>query len=289
MNLCPLTAKPGWAVNQNEPGSWNPWHRLHHYDNLTTMYDEDDLTLLDTEADFSEESPLDQMESVEEETPALDPEEMLPLLHSEESAQRMLAARAFCQLEDDRAVPALIELLQDVCPLVRVSAAYALGRNPHPDAVTPLIAQLATDWNGYVRKGLVWALGNSRNRRSIPPLLQALATDISAVRLWAASALTHVGKLNYEDIIPAIPPIIEGLRKDTIAAVRSNCAWTLGQLCAELPSNVVYATAVDALIEAYVEDEDFGVKEDAKASLLKLGDPRGLQMIEALEQEGLIN
>jgi len=264
-------------------------HPLEHCGNLTSMYDEDDLTLLDTDADFSEESPLDQMGSVEEETPPLDPEEMLPLLRSEQPAQRMLAARAFCELEDDRAVPALIELLTDICPLVRVSAAYALGRNPHPDAVVPLIDQLATDWNGYVRKGLVWALGNSRDRRSIPPLLHALATDISAVRLWAASALTHVGKLNYEDIIPAIPPIIEGLRRDTIPAVRSNCAWTLGQLCAELPSNVVYATAVDALIEAYVEDGDFGVKEDAKASLLKLGDPRGLQMIEDIEEEGLIN
>ena len=249
------------------------------------MNDEDDLTLLDTDADFSEESPLDQMGSIEEEsTPPLDPEEMLPLLTSSEAPQRMLAARAFCELEDDRAVPFLIALLNDICPLVRVSAAYALGRNPHPDAVAPLIAQFETDWNGYVRKGLVWALGNSRDRRSIPPLLHALATDISAVRLWAASALTHVGKLNYEDIIPAIPPIMVGLRKDKTATVRSNCAWTLGQLCAELPSNVVYATAVDALIEAYVEDEDFGVKEDAKASLLKLGDSRGLQMIEELEE-----
>jgi len=249
------------------------------------MYDEDDLTLLDTDADFSEDSPLDQMDAVEEDSsPPLDPEEMLRLLTSSEAPQRMLAARAFCELEDDRAVPFLIALLKDVCPLVRVSAAYALGRNPHLDAVAPLIEQLETDWNGYVRKGLVWALGNSRDRRSIPPLIHALATDISAVRLWAASALTHVGKLNYEDIIPAIAPIIQGLRKDSIAAVRSNCAWTLGQLCAELPSNVVYATAVDALIEAYVEDEDFGVKEDAKASQLKLGDPRGLQMIEELEE-----
>ena len=253
------------------------------------MYDEEDFTLLETDADFLEESPLDQMESVEEEpSPPLDPEEMLPLLTSQEAPQRMLAARAFCELQDDRAVPALINLLKDVCPLVRVSAAYGLGRNPHPEAVEPLIEQLATDWNGYVRKGLVWALGNCRDRRSIPPLLHALATDISAVRLWAASALTHVGKLNYEDIIPAIPPIIAGLRKDSVAAVRSNCAWTLGQLCAELPSNVVYATAVDALLESYVEDEDFGVKEDAKASLLKLGDPRGLQMIEDVEEEGLI-
>jgi HEAT repeat protein len=73
-----------------------------------------------------------------------------------------------------------------------------------------------------------------------------------------------------------------------MSAVRSNCAWAIGQLCRELPSNVVYATAIDALLEALVEDDDFGVKEDAKASLLRLGDPRGLQMIEDLELEGLI-
>ena len=42
------------------------------------------------------------------------------------------------------------------------------------------------------------------------------------------------------------------------------------------------------LIEAFAEnsDEEMGVQEDAKAALLKVGDPRGLQMIEALESEG---
>jgi HEAT repeat protein len=94
--------------------------------------------------------------------------------------------------------------------------------------------------------------------------------------------------LAYEDVISTIPPIIEALRRDKMSAVRSNCAWAIGQLCRELPSNVVYATAIDALLEALVEDDDFGVKEDAKASLLRLGDPRGLQMIEDLELEGLI-
>jgi hypothetical protein len=31
-----------------------------------------------------------------------------------------------------------------------------------------------------------------------------------------------------------------------------------------------------------------GVREDAKASLLRVGDPRGLQLIEELELEGWI-
>jgi hypothetical protein len=82
--------------------------------------------------------------------------------------------------------------------------------------------------------------------------------------------------------------LIEGLRRDSIAAVRSNCAWAIGQLCRELPSNVIYATAIDALIESLVEDLDYGVKEDAKAAILRVGDSRGLQTIEELELEGFI-
>lgn len=252
------------------------------------MYNKKENYILDTEEEL--ESPLDEIEPMDEEsaTPPPDPEAMLPLLKSEVAQQRMLGARAFCEITDARAIPDLIDLLSDGCPLVRVSAAYALGRNPSSEAVEPLITALNNDWNGYVRKGVVWALGNCGDRRCLQPLIHALKTDISAVRLWAASSLAQIGKLTYEDTLAAIPPLLEGLRKDKTAAVRSNCAWSIGQLCRELTFNVVYATAIDGLIEALVEDEDLGVKEDAKAALLRLGDPRGLQMIEELEFVGLI-
>lgn len=250
------------------------------------MYD-DDLTVL--EAEIESGSPLDHMEAIAEaETVKPDPEAMLLLLDSPQNQQRMTAARAFCELEDDRAIPYLIRLLTDSCPLIRVSAAYGLGRNPSPIAVEPLIAQLKRDWNGYVRKGIVWALGNCRDKRSLEPLLDALKTDISAVRLWAASALAQMSNVGYETIIATIPPLIEALRQDPIAAVRSNCAWSIGQLCRELPSNVVYATAIDALIEAFAEDEELGVREDARSAMLKVGDPRGLQVIEEIDRDGLL-
>jgi HEAT repeat protein len=248
------------------------------------MYDDDDLILLDVEAEFN--SPLDQMEAVAESKP--DPEEMLRLLDSPDNNQRMLAARAFCELQETRAIPHLISLLTDLCPLIRVSAAYGLGRNPSSDAVGPLITRYNEDFNGYVRKGVIWALGNCRDRRALPTLISALKTDISAVRLWAASSMAQMAEVGYESVIAAIPPLIEALRRDSVAAVRSNCAWAIGQLCRELPSNVIYATAVDALLETFVEDVDLGVREDTRASLLKLGDTRGLQMIEELEQEGFL-
>ena len=249
------------------------------------MYDED-LTILDLEEELAD--PLDELGAPEETVvPQYDPEEMLPLLSSQEPQQRMLAARVFCEIEYAPAIPTLILLLADPCPLVRVSVGYALGRNPSPDAVEPLIEQLNTDWNGYVRKGLVWALGNSRDLRSLFPLVDAIRTDISAVRLWAASALAQMANISYEAVIAAMPALIETLRRDPIAAVRSNCAWSIGQLCRELPSNVVYNTAIDALIETFAEDPDLGVREDARAAILRVGDARGLQTIEEIEQDGL--
>jgi HEAT repeat protein len=249
------------------------------------MYDEDELSVLEAEIELD---PLDQVGLDDDQTEAArpDPDAMLALLTSASHQQRILAARAFCELEDERAIPHLIHLLHDPCPLLRVSAAYGLGRNPRPDAVEPLIQQLQRDWNGYVRKGAVWALGNCRDQRSLEPLTDALRTDISAVRLWAASALAQMSEVSYEAIIAAIPPLIEALRRDPVAAVRSNCAWSVGQLCRELPSNVVYATAIDALIEAFAEDAELGVREDAKVAVLKVGDTRGLQVIEELELEG---
>jgi HEAT repeat protein len=229
---------------------------------------------------------LDQLDDGEVAKP--DPEAMLLLLISPEPQQRMIAARAFCEIRDERAIPDLIRLLEDSCPLVRVSVAYALGRNSNSQAVEALIAQLHQDWNGYVRKGVVWALGTCGDRRALEPLLDALKTDIPAVRLWAASSLGQMAKVSYDSVIRAIPPMIEALRQDAVPAVRSNCAWALGQLCRELPSNVVYAVAIDALIEALEEDDDVGVKDDAKSSLLRVGDPRGLQIIEDLEMDGLL-
>ncbi|MEL4893877.1 HEAT repeat domain-containing protein [Crocosphaera sp. Alani8] len=250
------------------------------------MQTDDDLSVIESIEQLDD--PLDRLETIDLEVPSADPEEMLPKLSDEDPSQRMLAARVFCELEDPRSIPLLIQLLDDICPLVRVSAAYALGRNTSPEAISALIDSLERDWNGYVRKGIVWALGNGSDRSSIQPLTHALRTDISAVRLWAASSLAQIAKREYEDTIATMPPLIEGLRRDSVAAVRGNCAWAIGQLCRELPSNVVYATAIDALIEALVEDEDYSVKEDAKSALLRVGDTRGMQMIEDLELEGII-
>ena len=80
-----------------------------------------------------------------------------------------------------------------------------------------------------------------------------------------------------------IPALSSSLEYDQTPAVRSNCAWSIGQLCRAIPVNdVVYQLGLQALMNA-LQDKDFGVKEDAKAALLHLDDVKGLQMIENLE------
>lgn len=103
----------------------------------------------------------------------------------------MLAARVFCELQDQLAIVSLINLLKDICSLVRIRAAYALGKNTSPDAVGALIELLKQDWNGSVRKDIVWAVGNGGDRRALNPLIHAVKTDILAVRLWAVSSLAQ--------------------------------------------------------------------------------------------------
>jgi HEAT repeat protein len=217
-----------------------------------------------------------------EQVPPPDPEEMLRLLKSEVILERMQAARAFCEIEDPRATADLIPLLADDCALVRVSAAYAIGRNPGLETVDFLIEQLQTDWNGYVRKGVVWALGTCGSQAALNPLISALRFDIAAVRLWAASALGQLGNSQ------AIAPLTQSLQIDKVDAVRSNCAWALGKLMEvnsadQDPENQeIYEEAIDALIGA-LEDDELGVRDDARLTLRKLQHHRGLKVIEKIE------
>lgn len=216
-------------------------------------------------------SPLDDWQ----EAPQPDPDVMLAQLTASDPLQRMQAARAFCELQDERAGARLIPLLQDACPLVRLSAAYALGRNPTPAAVAPLIQQWRRDANGYVRKGIVWALGYSRAPEAVDVLLMALEKEIPAVRLWAASALVQLVSSQSDRMPQVVQALCHTLVHDPVAAVRSNCTWALGQLPVEQLSENVYLQVVEAL-RVGLQDGDAGVRDDSWSALLNLGVTAGL-------------
>ena len=112
--------------------------------------------------------------------------------------ERLQGLRVFCEHRDSRALSLLIPLLSEPSPVERMSAVYALGRNPSPLAIEKLLQLLQEDGNAYVRKAAAWSLGNYSNSSVMDPLIRALKQDVAAVRLWAASSLAEVGSISKE-------------------------------------------------------------------------------------------
>ena len=78
--------------------------------------------------------------------------------------ERIQGLRIFCEYRDSRSFPLLLPLLDQPCPVERMSVVYALGRNPCPSAVEKLVSLLETDDNAYVRRATAWSLANYDNQ-----------------------------------------------------------------------------------------------------------------------------
>lgn len=201
--------------------------------------------------------------------------------------EKMQGLRIFCEYRDQRVIPLLLPLLQDSCPILRMSAVYATGRNPNPLAVEPLLKLLESDDNGYVRKAVAWSLGNFTDAPVLNPLIRAIQFDIAAVRLWATSSLADAGSTSPARADPAATQLLQTLTIDSEPAVRSNSAWALGRLYAYLmlPRQ---EQVVSTLLRIMVTDSDSTVRDEARLALEQLGDKEALQRLQTLVDEGLI-
>ena len=201
--------------------------------------------------------------------------------------QRMQGLRIFCEHRDPRSLPLLLPLLKAPCPIVRMSAVYALGRNPSPLAVQDLLGLLASDDNGYVRKAVAWSLGSYPDAPVLNPLTRSLQVDIAAVRLWAASSLAEAGSTGPAKADPAAAQLLLSLRIDSEPAVRSNSAWALGRLYPDLvePRQQVL---VESLLQAMLNDTESSVRDEARLALEQLEQPEVLDRLQTLVDEGLL-
>jgi HEAT repeat protein len=233
--------------------------------------------------------PLDEIEALEpaEVDVAAECDLGLSLLQRDQE-QRMQGLRIFCEHRDPRAIPLLLPLLQAPCPVLRMSAVYALGRNPHPLAVEPLLGLLSADDNGYVRKAVAWSLGNYPDAPILNPLIRSLQLDVAAVRLWAASSLADAGATGAAKADPAAAQLLLTLRIDSEPAVRSNSAWSLGRLYPDLVEPRQEAV-VEALLHTLLHDGDPTVRDEARLALEQLEQPEVLDRLQTLVDEGLIS
>jgi HEAT repeat protein len=234
--------------------------------------------------------PLDELDHVEPAPSAVAAEcdQGLELLRLGSHEGRMQGLRIFCEHRDPRAVPLLLPLLACSCPILRMSAVYALGRNPSPMAVEPLLGLLSGDANGYVRKAVAWSLGNYPDAPILNPLIRALQVDIAAVRLWAASSLADAGGTGPAKADPAAAQLLLSLRIDSEQAVRSNSAWGLGRLYPDLVEPR-QQDVVEALLHTMLHDAESSVRDEARLALEQLEQPEVLERLQTLVDEGLLS
>jgi len=232
--------------------------------------------------------PLDDLDTAEPSAGDVAAECDLGLeLLAGDAEQRMQGLRIFCEHRDPRAIPRLLPLLQASCPIVRMSAVYALGRNPSPLAVEPLLGLLTADDNGYVRKAVAWSLGNYPDAPVLNPLIRSLQFDVAAVRLWAASSLADAGGTGPAKADPAASQLLLSLRIDSEPAVRSNSAWGLGRLYPDLVEPR-QREVVETLVHTMLHDADSAVRDEARLALEQLEQPDVLERLQTLVDEGLI-
>ncbi len=201
--------------------------------------------------------------------------------------ERLQGLRVFCEHRDPRALPLLIPLLSEPCPVERMSAVYALGRNPSPSAVKILLELLQTDGNAYVRKAAAWSLGNYSNAPVMEPLVKALRNDVAAVRLWAASSLAEVGSNASVDANVIAPELLLSLQIDQEPIVRSNCIWALGRLY-DFLSEELKNELVDLFISILLNDLEPSVRYECKISLEQIDNPLVQDRLKSLVDQGFL-
>jgi HEAT repeat protein len=116
---------------------------------------------------------------------------ILPLLRHEKEPRRVLAVNALRDIGDARAIPGLVEALNDPVFTVRKAAARALATFGEP-AVEALLAAAPVS-SGVARREMARTLGSMRARRAVPQLRTWLKDPEDAgLRRDAAVALRTI-------------------------------------------------------------------------------------------------
>ena len=199
----------------------------------------------------------------------LECDEALKLLKGDRD-QRIQGLRIFCEYRDKRSFTLLLPLLDQPCPVERMSAVYALGRNPFPSAVEKLVNLLETDDNAYVRRATAWSLANYDNQIVLKPLINSLKNDVASVRLWSSSSLSEIGSTSSSNAQLAAEQLLISLKIDNEPVVRSNCIWSLCRLFEKL-NEILQESFVDECTKIALFDKEPSVMEEAKTALDSMG------------------
>ena len=157
------------------------------------------------------------------------------------------------EVNDQKIVSKLLDLLKDKEGDVKESAAYALGQIQAKEAVLPLL-ELLKNKDGDVRWRAASTLGQIQAKESVPPLIELLKDKESDFRRLAAYAL---GEIQAKE---AVELLIE-LLKDKESDVKVSVAFALGRIRAK--------EAILPLIEL-LKDKESDVKVSVACALREI-------------------
>ena len=186
---------------------------------------------------------------------------LVSVLSDEDVNVRLAAVEALGNLQDPRAVDALVQALRnDTDARVREAAAESLGEIDSPRAIPGLTAALGAERVAAVRAKIAWALGEIDDPRALDALTAAVRDTSVEVRrqvVWA------IGEIQSAEGIPALTTAA----KDADAEVRKNAIEGLGEIQDKRALPVLEAALRDADVEVRRQAvESIGELEDMKTA-----------------------
>jgi len=145
------------------------------------------------------------------------------LNYKEDAYVRWTAAKILGKWKDERAIKALIEILDDPDWHVRRNAVEALG-NIGSQEITKYIEKLLDDENPYVRAATATALGKIKDINSVEILINHLSDDNFEAKTRIIEALGDIGDIR------GLEPLIDVLKKGRDTRVDVFVGEALGKI-----------------------------------------------------------
>lgn len=172
---------------------------------------------------------------------------------------------------------AAIPGINDLEPIIRVTAAHAITSLPAAEAST-LLLPLLKDKLEFVRRESAYALGETGSRSAVQPLVELLTTEKEvSVRTAAVVALGHIRD---ESAVPALAQVLSGASPDNKSKKRENdfVIRSATQALGEIGSRA----GVEPLIAALTnETNPLDVRRAAAEALGLIGDSSATSALEA--------
>jgi len=190
-------------------------------------------------------------------TPETDLERWVARLRSHDVTVRSDAAHQLGKLADERAVPALAQVLEDADEYVRKSVVMALRRIGGPSAMEALRAALG-DRSEQVVLQAVNGLRDMRDKGAVEPLIRVLARRERSLQLASTDALVRIGG-------DAVGPLMEAFKDRNLRRRIGNQVW---KILVDMGSR-----AIDPLLEMMTDENQY-VRLTSISVLGRIGDKR---------------